>query len=153
MTVTQDTWVEINGVDLATHAWLITDLSDLLNTPDARGSNEVMPGASGRRFFRRFRDELDVVFPMSIFGDFDEDGNPIADPVQGVIDHVEYLRNSLGEFEASLVPLVWHLPDGTTQSADVQVLGFARMTDAGPGHLRCALRVLIPAGVLVGGAS
>lgn len=146
MTVTQSTWLEINSVDLATPAWLVTDLSDLLDSTPARGSNEIMPGAEGRRFFQRFRDEKRATLPMSIFGDFDEDGDLTDDPVQGVIEHVEYLRDALGEFDASLVPAVWHLPDGSTRVADVQVLGLFSFRDAGPGHLRCALEIVIPSG-------
>lgn len=153
MTVTQNTWVEINGVDLATPAWLVTDLSDLLTTAPPRGSNEPMPGADGRRFFPRYRDEVKVSLPMSIFGDFDEDGSPTADPVQGVIDHVEYLRESLGEYDTALVPLIWHLPSGSTYTADVQVLGLFEFRDAGPGHLRCALDIVVPAGRLTEVAS
>lgn len=151
MTVTRDTWLTINGIDLATYAWEVTDLSELLDTEPNLGENEKMPDAYGRRPFARLPDERQVTLPMIIYGGSDEDGNPTSDPVLGVIHHRDYLRENLGVFEQSnggLVPMVWHLPaSGGELEVDVQVLGLFGWRDTGaPGVMRTTLDIVIPAG-------
>lgn len=151
MTVTETTWLEVNGVDLATHAWLITDLSDLLNDR-VRGSDRVIPGVDGVRPFRRRRHVRVCTFPLMIWGQFAEDGVEQADPVQGVIDHMLYLSTNLGIARSvgdGTVPAIWHLPDGGTLEADVHVLGLLGTTDVAPGVLKTTLDLSIPAGRFV----
>lgn len=150
MTVTETTWLTVNGVDLATHAWLITDLSDLLNDGRVRGSDRVMPHADGVRAFRRRRTARVATFPLMIWGGYDVDGVVQADPVQGAIDHMVYLSDNLGigyDVGDGTVPAVWHLPDGSTLEADVHVLGLIGTTDLGEeGVLRTTLDISIPSG-------
>lgn len=152
MSVTRPTWLTVNSIDLATHAWEITDLSELLDTSGVRGGDEVMPGSHGLRPFPRWRTGRVITLPMVIYGQVDEDGAPIADPVTGAIEHVEYLATNLGHGNTvgdGTVPAVWTLPDASTRTADVTVLGLFGTRDVAPGVLRTTLDLSIPSGRFV----
>lgn len=151
MTVTDPTWLEVNGVDLATYAWRITDLSDLLADGPVRGRDRLLPLSPGVRGYPRRRTARVCSLPMDIYGHYTEDGEDIEDPMQGVIDHLLYLSANLGIGEDATaddgtVPAIWHLPDESTLGADVHVLSIDNIRDVGPGLLRCVLDISIPAG-------
>lgn len=151
MTVTDCTWLEVNGIDLATHAWRITDLTELLGSR-VRGDDRLIPHVDGVRAFRRRRTARVITLPMLIFGRKDPDGVPIADPLQGAIDHMLYLDANLGIGSATgdgTVPAIWHLPDGGTLEADVHVLGLIGTTDIAYGMFRTTLDISIPSGRFV----
>lgn len=154
MTVTDPTWLTVNGVDLATHAWRITDLSDLLADGPVRGRDRVIPLNPGARPYRRRRTVRVASLPMDIYGHYEQDGTPISDPMQGVIDHMLWLSGNLGIGEDAAatdgtVDAVWHLPDGGTLHADVHVLSLDNVRDLGPGLLRCVLDLSFPTGGFV----
>jgi hypothetical protein len=121
------THLSISDVPLSTPAWEHTNIYALLSVGAVRGENVVMPGAIGRRAVRRRTDEANVTIELAIFGEEDWEGNPHADPIAGLIDNIEYLRDNLVDPPAatptSLRPAVLTYPGGTL-TADVQVLGF-----------------------------
>lgn len=145
-------WIEINSVELAIRAFHVPDLSPLLETMPARGDNEAMPGATGRRVFRRFVDEKEVSLGLVIqgrWGPSDEESPCLVDASgweQGVFTNVDYLRAQLGEFEPGTVPGIWHLPDDTTKTADVQVIGIFNVRRLSCGVATAQLDLILPHG-------
>ena len=154
MPVTDPTWLNVNGVDLATPAWRITDLSELLNEGPVRGGDLVMPLAEGARPYRRRRTVRTVTLPMDIYGGFDEDGVVISDPVQGAINHMIWLAQHLGigddaTADDGTVEAVWTLPNASQLFAPVHVLGLLGTADIAPGLLRTTLDLSFPYGGFV----
>ncbi len=151
MPVTDPTWLNVNGVDLATPAWRITDLSELLNEGPVRGGDLVMPLAEGVRPYRRRRTVRTVTLPMDIYGDFDQDGGVVADPVQGVISHMIFLAQNLGigddaTAEDGTVDAIWTLPDDSQLFAPGHVIGLLGTVSVAPGLLRTTLDLSFPEG-------
>lgn len=149
--ITDPTWLEVNGIPLATPAWRITDLSPLLDDGPVRGADLVMPLAEGARPYRRRRTVRVVTLPMDIFGDADIEGDPTPDAVQGAINNVIWLSGNLGIGEDAAnddgtVTAVWHLPNAAQLFAHVHVLGLLGTTDVAPGILRTTLDLSFPHG-------
>lgn len=150
--ITDPTYLEVNGVPLATPAWRITDLSPLLDLGPFKGGNKSLPLATGgdRPYPRRKR-TVTRTLPMDIFGDFDIEGEDESDPVQGVINHMIYLAQNLGAAddatnEDGTVEAVWHLPNSSLLFAHVHVEGLLGTTDVAPGVLRTTLDLSFPYG-------
>lgn len=149
MTVIRDWYLEINSVPLATYAWEVTNLSALLDSAALRGTDRLLPGAAGVRPNRRRRGVQVVTLPLEVHGDFDEAGDPITEPLEGVVSHLEYLTDSLGFASPTgdgTVPAVFHrggLPD---LAADVHFLGFQGSEAFGEWSLRTTFDISIPAG-------
>lgn len=147
--IVEDTWLEINSIPLATPAWLITDLSPLLDSASVRGQDRLLPGAAGVRPLLRRRTVTRLTFPVVIFGDVDQDGATIADPRMGMVTNKEYLETNLGiglTVDDGTVPAIWHRRNATTKTADVHVLGFHGSRTLGEFTLRTTLDISIPAG-------
>lgn len=59
----------INGVPLDTYAFLVTDISGIMVSPEKRGENVVVPGRHGRiRSTNKRFDSVDIVLPMWVNG-------------------------------------------------------------------------------------
>jgi hypothetical protein len=152
--ITRPTYIELNSIPLATPAWEVNDLSELLDVGRVRGSDVVMPGARGARPFRRRHTVVTRTLPMIVFGEKDIEGAAVADPVQGAINHMLYLADNLGIGIAGIdgdgtVDLIWHLPDATVLTAVVHVLGMIGTRDVAPGVLRTTIDLSFPDGGFV----
>jgi hypothetical protein len=144
MTVIFDEWLEIDGVDLANHAYWIESLAPLFNI-QKRGSDRVLPNLAGARPYRRRIASLSVSLTVNVLGDVDEDNTPNADPRTGLYDNLRYLEdNLLADVESTQGTrlAVWHLPDGSTRSAEVQVEAFTVVGNT-PISAQCSLELTI----------
>lgn len=149
MTVTRTWYLEINSVPLATHAWEIPDLSPLLDSGTLRGTDRLLPGAAGVRALPRRRTVTVLTFPLDVVGDVDDDGVAIADPNEGVNEHMAYLNANLGFASATgdgTVPAVFHRGDLPSWTADVHFLGFKGSQKLGEFLVRTTFDISIPAG-------
>lgn len=149
MLVTRDWYLELNSVPLATPAWEIPDLSALLDSGALRGSDRMLPRASGVRAHRRRRNVWVLTFPLDVIGDTDSDGSNIPDANEGVNLHMEYLNEHLGFAEASgdgTVPCIFHRGDLPEWHADVHFLGFKGSQKQGEFLVRTTFDISIPAG-------
>lgn len=163
MTVTATRYLEVNDIPLDTHAWRVVDegYDQLLNSPALRGEDLTMHGAKGRRAYPRIIDTTIVSIPLLIIGAFDEDGDPIADPFEGMFEHRDYLRANLGiaddgDPNRGTVDAIFHR-GGTLPNwaGPVTVLGLNGWTtiDAYTGDAMVRLDLSIPDGELAASGS
>lgn len=159
MTVTAIRYAEVNSVPLDTYAWYVVDdgYDELMNSPQLRGEDLVMPTATGRRAYPRVVDVMVVSIPLLIVGAFTPDGADISDPVEGMLTHQEYLQANLGlpgtsgvDADRGTVPFVFHrggsLPAWT---AEVTFLGLNDWTTVGHGEALARVDLSVPLGVFV----
>lgn len=139
----------INGINMHTPAWCIVDLIELWMPPKTRGVNIVIPHVSGTRA-RPYRiTETDYSLPMMISGAVDQFGAPDAAGVMARLwKNMKYLHDNVTDpptAPTATVPASLLMPDATTLTADVQVIGMtlgyhiAELTKA-------TLDIRIPAG-------
>jgi hypothetical protein len=161
MSLTSDYYLEVNGVPLDTHAWMVLEggYDDLLNSPQLRGADVVMPQARGRRTYPRIVDATPVSISMLIIGEVDEDGVPMADPLDGLFIHRDYLRDNLGIAEdadptTGTVVATW--VRGTTLPAlagEVVVVGLFDFATMAGGFATVRLDLILAEGGFTEGGS
>lgn len=154
--ITRAEYLSIDGIPLATPAWEILDLAPLWDAANVRGRDRLIPGAAGVIPYRR-RNTVSVrSLPLVIFGSYDQDGNLATDGRIQLRENTDYLIANIvnppdtaeGTRFAELV-----LPDGSTVSNDVHVIGPMQFADLGPISLRAILTLSIPDGLLTVGGS
>jgi len=159
MTVTAPRWLDVNDIPLDTHAWRVVEggYDVLLASPALRGEDLIMHGARGVRPYPRIVTVTVVSVPLLIIGAFDQDGEPIADPGEGMLEHRDYLRHGLGiadeaeDADRGTVEAVFHrggsLPDWV---GPVTVLGLNDWVtlDLDGGDAMVRLDLSIPDGEL-----
>lgn len=153
MTIISPNWLVVNTVPLETYAWQAMEdgYDDLLNTPQLRGEDLTLPGASGERPFPRVAGSLLVAVPLVIDGTRDQDGDPISNPRLGVRDHLRYLNANLGiasdgDPDDGTVPAEFHWEDGEVWQGDVIVLGLNDVVTLGRTGAMVRLDLKFPDG-------
>lgn len=165
MTITAIRYATVNDVPLDTHAWRVVDkgYDDLLRSPALRGEDTIMPGAHGGRPNPRFRSPTIITIPLLIVGEYDEDGDPIDDPMEGLFQHEEYLNANLGlpgntgvDPDYGTVDMTF-VRGGSLENWEgpVTVIGLTDFTvlDDIKGDAAAFLDISIPAGKLVASGS
>lgn len=120
-------WLTIDGHSLHTPAWCAYDLSPLWGTPEVRGGNRLLPGATGVLPYRKRATETRLSLPFVVYGAFDADGTPNEDPFAGLEANLAFLYTyvilptNTGDGTRELV---WHRPSGSSTTADVHVVGY-----------------------------
>jgi hypothetical protein len=133
----------VNGVDLASYAYMTSDISSLLRVPDRRGDNVAVPGRHGviRTLGKRF-DANEIVLPMWLVG-AQADGS-IPD---GSTEQLEFFKRRdelLRLFYADVVELEF-TRDGNTVTTRVEVadvLDFTRRHAEPLAQVNVALTLL-----------
>lgn len=144
MAVIFDEWLEIDNVDLATHAYWVESLAPLFNI-QKRGSDRVLPNLAGARPYRRRITSLSVSLTVHVLGDVDADGVATIDPRIGLYDNLRFLEDNLladVDTTAGTRVATWHLPDGSTRSSEVHVEAFTVVGNT-PISAQCALELTI----------
>jgi hypothetical protein len=117
-------YVVINDVSLDTPAWICLNPMELRQGPPTRGTDRLIPGATGvlpgLRRAAPARRLLDII----IMGDVDEDGDPHDNPEVGLDVNLMTLRDSVTDPQGDPVEAELHLPDGSTAVAQVHVESF-----------------------------
>lgn len=144
MTVIFDEWLDLEGFHLATHAWWVESLAPLFNI-QKRGQDRVIPGAAGMRAHTRRTTRLSVTLVLRVFGQTDEDGVANADSRVGLYENLRAIEDAILTDVAGTRTATWHLPDGTTRTAECHVEGFT-VNEGAPTEARCALELSFPAG-------
>lgn len=140
----------INTLDMHGYAWCVQDIRSLFIPQSYRGTNLVMPGASGRRSNRIRIDEAVRELPMFFTGHLDLDGDPYEDPLEGFHTNLAIIRETLlvPSSGATVPATITETPDGVDWAADVQVIGFGFM-DHWPDYEEASLTLRIPQGRFV----
>lgn len=149
-------YVEINGLPLATAAWVVNDLSPLWDAAGLRGEDRVIPFSDGALPLRRFIDEMRVQVPITVYGDFDSDGNANSDGRIGLMENIQEITNYIGipnDSGDGTWELILHMPDGSTRVADCFVVPPFQWTPVSPIVVRGVLDIIIPQGFLISESS
>lgn len=142
-------YLEVNSVPLDTHAWRCLGYGDLFNGPRVRGTDLTMPGAVGVRPYPRLVDATVVSLSLHVFGHLDQDGGSIANPLEGLITHRDYLRTNLGlglTTGDGTVPATFHRGSLDSVVGDVTVLGIEDWRNRGGIEATFRLDLSIPDG-------
>jgi hypothetical protein len=139
-------YVVISGVALATAAFYVTDLAEMLRPADQRGSDRVIPHGGVIAKPRR-RTVSKRALPLAIHGDRDQNGAVVSDYRAGLGAHIAYLNANIvapsftgdGTRAATLV-----LASGN-RSAQVHVEGMDIGSGKG-GMVRATLNLSFPYG-------
>jgi hypothetical protein len=133
-----------NGFCLVKNLWV------LMQGPDVRGADRLIPGAAGVRPYPRRATVTKRVLELSVWGDADHDGAPHEDgPEMGLEANLAFLRlnvadpTNVGDGTRTATLL---LPSGDERSGPVHIEGFEFAIDG--DYARAALTLSIPGGVL-----
>jgi hypothetical protein len=144
-------YLDIDGVSLHRDAWWISDLSPLWGSPDVRGADKVIPGASGVRPKKRRANVTQVVLELVVVGEYDRFDAPTAiDPTEQLEANVAYLRANVMDptnVGDGTRLATHHLPSGATRSGPVHVIDFEPASRA-LTEMTFALGLSIPGGAL-----
>lgn len=140
----------IGGVALNGPAWKVLNLLELWQPADQRGNDRLVPGTAGVLAQQRRDTVTRRSLQMLIVGDVDRTGAAQADRFEGLQANIDYLRSNVvaptgtGDGTRSAVLT---MPDGTTRTEPVHVVGFEFgnfREDA--GWVRAVLTISIPSG-------
>lgn len=141
----------INSVLLHTPAYCMVDLLELWGFGvEVRGTNTVIPLADGTDPNPVRITETHHTLDMAITGRRDRFGVLSAAPMLQLQANIDYLRANVVTPPAaptSTVPASLLMPDGSTRTADIQVLGLDLGDHIAPYALEAFLHIVIPAGV------
>jgi hypothetical protein len=99
-------------------AWTVTrSLSRLLGHA-TRGRNRVLPGVPGAAVRPKIRDELAVSLDLRVRGLNDHTGAPHADPIDGKVANLIYLRTNVA-VPISVTAVLTHAGGSLTAAAQV----------------------------------
>jgi hypothetical protein len=150
--------LEIDGVPMLGPAWTLTDLTPLWGQVDVRGSDLILPMASGRRANQRRIDATEHSLQLIICGETDQDGDLWPNPWIGLEENLAFLRTNVVDPTGvgnGTLPAVLTMPSGDTRTADIHVLDLRQgAVDAGTSGLSgnsttafyATLEISIPAG-------
>lgn len=146
--ITAAEYLEIASTPLATPAWRITSLVPLWVSADLRGSDRLLPGASGVRAQRRRLTVTRKAFELVIFGRQDRTGNFYDDVREGLDANIAALQAAIVDPPGTATgtrAATWHRANGSTATADVHVLGIVPR-ELSPAAVRATLQLSIPTG-------
>lgn len=116
----------IDDVPLFCAAWRVENLYEWWLPASQRGVTKIRPGVDGVKGFRRRRAVTRRPLEMMISGEVDVDGVPAANFFEGMYANIEYLAENLvdpADNDTGERTAVLTLPDGSTKSGPVQILG------------------------------
>lgn len=140
-------YLEVNSIPLATPAWFITNLETEIVKRVTRGSNLLLPGATGRRRRQRYLDEVTYQFELTIRGLVKWDNSAYSNASQGFTENCEQLTANLGFANATAVTATWHRVGSSNKTASVDVVHF-ECADLGTHRDgKAVLEIVAPAGL------
>jgi hypothetical protein len=116
----------IGGVAMNGPAWKVLNLYELWQPANVRGSDRIIPGATGVLAYRRRVTVTVRSLQMLISGTHDRTGAAAADRYEGLQTNVEYLVDNVVDPVGSgdgTRSAVLTMPDGSTYTEPVHVLG------------------------------
>jgi hypothetical protein len=145
-------YAELDGLPLSTAAWDTLSLAGLYDSAEVRGDNPTVAYKRGALAFRRITGPKAVTLPLVVYGDFDSDGAPHADPRIGLQDNLDELKQNIAQPRITSLDgtrlLRHHMPDGTVRTTEAQVLGPLGLTELTPTTVNAGLELLLPEGLL-----
>jgi hypothetical protein len=147
---THDEYLAIDGVPLSTPAWSTEDIASLIDGPDVRGNDIVVPTRAGAVARRRVLDARRLSLPIAVTGVVDSDNIPFDDVREGLQANLDELKRVLSPNTATLDGtrlLEWVRPN-EVRSARVHISPAVSMRSLGTSAVRMVVNITIPGGVL-----
>ena len=141
-------YLTVNSEAISGRAFRCLDLSPLLGKSH-RGSNRVLPGATGTRPLAGVVDEIDVALEWVVDGIYDYTNARHSDLTKGLalnIVHYKALFMDNGNATTGLVAATLTQPDATL-SANIQCRSFDVAWNGGRYSTKVTTRIIVPAGV------
>ncbi len=116
----------IDDVPMFCAAWRVENLYEWWLPATQRGVTRVLPGVDGVKGYRRRRTLTRRPLNMMISGEADIDGVPASNFYECMYANIAYLTENVvnpADNDAGTRTAVLTLPDGSTMSGPVQVLG------------------------------
>jgi len=138
----------IEGFEMNTAAWCLVDLVPLWFNTETRGSNVLIPGASGQRAYPIRVDETRHSLPMIITGEVNEFCVLYNDPMIGLETNLALIVAAVVNPPAAPTATqtaTLTLPSGATRTAEIQVNGLTPGEHVGP-LLKATFDITIPLG-------
>lgn len=147
---TRSHYLSINGVSMATPAWDVLNLHVLWQMPAVRGTDLIIPGASGARPRRRWAQPTKYTLELIIHGNVNPDGTAYSDHFVGLQSNIAYLRTNVADpvaTESGTRTATLTMPDATVRSGHLHVETF-EIAPISYKHVRATMDVSLPMGVL-----
>lgn len=90
--ITNTLYLSIGTVNFATPAFDISNIEILLDGPDVRGSDRLLPTAAGVKPYRRRATVSRRFLHLQIYGNAKRDGSATSSGIQGLIDNIALIR-------------------------------------------------------------
>jgi hypothetical protein len=151
-------YLSLDDVPLATPAWRLTNLQDLiLVSADVRGEDRVVPFSPGAIPYPRVVTVTRHSLLLLISGDRDHEDAAYADPLDGWVTNVRYLHDNViapvdsgGGTRTAVIHLTNSDTDvETTWSAEVHVERLTSGRRIAPTEWTASLELSVPGGVFV----
>lgn len=139
---------DIDGQDMSGPAWQPLNLEQLWLPAPNRVRNRVVPGVAGSTAFRPRVAERAVDIQLIIAGDVNQSGTPNGDETEGFTDNIDTITTNVVDPPTAPTKTrtsTLTMPDGTTRTAEIQVVGFS-YEPIGNNMARGVLSIVIPAG-------
>lgn len=146
--ITNTLYLSIGTVNFATPAFDVQNIETLLDGPDVRGSDRIIPGTAGVRPYKRRATVSTRLLHLQIYGNKDRTGAATSGPLQGLIDNVSLLREISDPVStgAGTQTATLHLPAGGTLTASVHVGSNLQLTAVSHSLIRGILTLEIIGG-------
>lgn len=125
--ITNTLYLSIGTVNFATPAYDIKNIEVLLDGPDVRGKDRILPTAAGVKPYKRRATVSRRVLQMQIYGDADRTGTPASGTTaqfQQLLDNIAVVRtisDPVGTGDGTQTATL-HFPNATTKTATVHVI-------------------------------
>lgn len=151
--------LSIDDTPMRTHAWYVLDLRPLWMPSAIRGSDKVLPGATGVRAYPRRKTITEVTLSLIITGEADRNGIPPAIGVPGAtVAYFAQLEANIAYLRANVIDpnfdnargtraITLTMPSGGTRTGDVHIVGMTA-TSSVLHTMSCDLTISIPGGTL-----
>lgn len=151
--------LSVDGIPMRTHAWCVLDLRPLWMPSAIRGSDKVLPGATGVRAYPRRKTITEVTLPIVISGAADRNGIPPTVGAPGLKAalftqlevNVAYLRANV--IDPNFVTtdgtraVILTMPSGSTRTGNVHITGLT-VSSMDQHIMACDLTISLPGGTL-----
>lgn len=146
-TITASEYLSIGIIPLSTTAWATESVGSIMSSAPARGADLVVPGRPGQVARPRVTDARTITIPLTVWGEYDWDGNPYADPRIGLITNLDHLKTRLvPPMGTDFRTVTWHAPTGDRRARTLPDAGLD-VEPLGLTSARAVITMTIPSGV------
>lgn len=150
--ITKSLYLSIGTVNFATPAYDISNLEVLLDGPDVRGADRLLPNTAGVKAYKRRATVSRRLLQLNIYGTADRTGAAASGATaqfQQLLDNIAVIRTisdpvSTGDGTQTAT---LHFPNATTKTATVHVISPLQLSWVSYKFVKAVLTLELTAGV------